>query len=54
MNKHTKIELLEAVFSIQSGPILYSEPPCGEGKNTSKVALRVVGGEEKRIHCLGV
>jgi hypothetical protein len=56
-------ELLEAVFSVQSVPVLYKEdqlllavsPPCvEEGSNTSTVALTVEGGEEKGTKCLGI
>jgi hypothetical protein len=42
-------ELLEAVFSVRSVPRLYNEGRLRleAGSNTSTVALRVVGGDEK-------
>jgi hypothetical protein len=50
-------ELLEAVFSIQSTLKLDTEGQWAHMEvslNTSTVALRVVGGNEKGIQCLGV
>jgi hypothetical protein len=53
---------LEAVFSVLSVPRLYNEDQVGykreifrveAGSNTSAVALRVVGGDEKGTQCLG-
>jgi hypothetical protein len=32
----------------------FSESRVEAGSNTSTVALRVVGGDEKGVHCLGV
>jgi hypothetical protein len=54
--------LLEAVFSAGFAPRLYhwtdrvqlSQPRVKASSNTSTVALRVVGGNEKRTQCLGV
>jgi hypothetical protein len=45
--KHAAIELLEAVFSMQSAPKLYTADRVEAGPNTSTVTLRVVGGDEK-------
>jgi hypothetical protein len=50
LNKPTKMqELLKAVFSLESGPRLCNEKG---GSNTSTVALRGVGGDEKGTQCL--
>jgi hypothetical protein len=64
----TIVTLLETVFSMWSAPRLYQSTDrvqlsSGErgmstrveaGSNTSTVALRVVGAEEKGTKCLGV
>jgi hypothetical protein len=60
-NTQARIELLDAAFSIRS--LLYyiicrerkvGHYSCVEvGSNNSTVALRVVGGDEKGIQCLG-
>jgi hypothetical protein len=51
------------MFSVLSVPRLYNEDQLRyereisrveAGSNTSAVALRVVGGDEKGTHCLGV
>jgi hypothetical protein len=61
-NTHTAMELLsQTVFSIWSVPGSYLEENWGDPvsreeacSNTSTVALRVVGGDEKGTECLGV
>jgi hypothetical protein len=61
----TTEELSEAVFSVRSVPRLYNDETLTlirreavsrveAGSNTSTVALRVVGGDEKGTQCLGV
>jgi hypothetical protein len=59
VNTPTTIELLlEAVFCVRCVQRCYKEDNWGSrvkmGSNTSTVALRVVGGDEKGTQCLGV
>jgi hypothetical protein len=56
VNQHATVE--EAVFSVGAAPRLHNEEKLKArveaGSNTSTVALRVVGGDEKGTRCLGV